>query len=121
MEAEMETFRVDGGDLVLRLTLREKVAALRGDVRVPVSAVRSVEVVDEPLRAVRGIRAPGVGIPAGAKVGTWRRRGGPTFAVVWGGGPGVRVRLDGQRYAELVVTVPDPRTTAAELRAGARR
>ena len=112
----MAEFRVDGQHLVLELTGREKVASLHGALRVPLSAVRSAEVVEEPLRAVRGIRAPGYAWPGRAKIGTWRRRGGRTFAVARAGRPAVRVVLDGQRYTEIIADVADPARVVAGLR-----
>jgi hypothetical protein len=102
-------------ELVIALTAWEKVAALRGDVRVPLSAVRSVEVVDKPMPTVRGLRAPGLSWPGRTKLGTWRRRDGRTFAAVRAGRAAVRIRLDGQPYDELVVSVDDPARVAREL------
>jgi hypothetical protein len=54
------------GELVVQLTFWEKIGALHGDLRVPLSAVRAVSVVAEPWKALRGIRAPGTGCPAGS-------------------------------------------------------
>jgi hypothetical protein len=75
--------RVDDDDVVVALTRLEKVAALHGDVRVPLSAVHAVEVVDDGPAAVHGVRAPGTAWPGGPKIGTWRRRGGRTFGSSW--------------------------------------
>ncbi|MGV0837940.1 hypothetical protein [Mycolicibacterium thermoresistibile] len=111
----MAEIRYDGSDLVVELSTGEKIAALHGDVRVPRAAVRTIDVVDDALGAVRGVRAPGLGLPGCAKIGTWRRRDGHTFAVARAGRPGVRIRLDGQRYAELVISVPDAERVAATL------
>ncbi|CAN3128710.1 Bacterial Pleckstrin-like y domain-containing protein [Mycobacterium sp. smrl_JER01] len=111
--AELER---NGPDLELRLTLGEKIAGLHGDIRVPLSAVTAIEVVDEPLPAVAGVRAPGLHWPGRTKIGTWRRKGRKTFAVARVGSPAVQIELDGENYDRLVVSVADAQASAAALR-----
>ncbi|MDN5749933.1 MAG: hypothetical protein L0H64_15685 [Pseudonocardia sp.] len=114
----MAEIRIDATDVVVRLTRLEKVAALRGDVRVPRDAVRAVEQVaaGDALAAVRGFRAPGLHVPGLTKIGTWRRAGGRVFAVVAGRRTAVRIVLAGARYREIVVSTPDAAAVAAALR-----
>ena len=112
----MATLRRDGDELRLCLTRAEKIAGLHGDIRVPMSAVRSVDVADNPLAAVTGMRAPGLHWPGRTKIGTWRRRGGMTFGVARKGMPAVRIELSGQNYDRLVVSVDDARADADSLR-----
>jgi hypothetical protein len=108
--------RVDATEVVVQLTRGERIAALRGSVRVPRSAVQRAELVPDGLAAVRGLRAPGLHLPGRAKIGTWRR-GGRVFAAVRDTGPAVRIVLDeGQRYRELVVGGADAAAAAATLR-----
>lgn len=116
----MAQLRRVGQDLEVRLTAGEKVAALRGDLRVPLSAMVAVDVVADPLAAVSGLRAPGLGIPGLTKIGTWRQRGRRTFAVARAHTPAVRIELSGQRDDVLVVSVPDADAVAASLRAPTR-
>lgn len=111
---------VEGPDLVVRLSPLEKLGAFRGDVRVPLRTVRSVYVEPEPYSALRGIRAPGTGIPGVIALGTRRFPGGEDFAAVQGGGPAVRVDLaDDAKFGRLIVSVPDPESTVAEIRGAA--
>ncbi len=56
---------VDGPNLVVQMSSLEKLGALRGDVRVPLSTVRSAEIEPHPWSAVRGIRAAGNRDPRG--------------------------------------------------------
>jgi len=105
--------------LSVRLTRREKVAGLLRDLAVPITSVTSVTVEDDGLRAVRGLRAPGLALPRRLKIGTWRRRGGRSMVVVRAGVPTLRVALEGERYDELLLSDPDARELAAELRRGA--
>lgn len=105
-----------GDEVEVRLSTVEKIAALHGDLRVPVSAVTGVGVVDTPLAAVTGVRAPGLHWPGRTKIGTWRRRDGKTFAVARSGVPAVQVDLTGQGFDRLVVSVGDAEEVAAALR-----
>ena len=108
----MADLDVEGTDLVLRLHGLEKAEGVHGDIRVPLSAVRAVRSVDDPWPELRGIRAPGTGIPGKVAVGTRRGGFGKDFAAVHGKGPAVVVELDGADFSRLVVT-----TDAAAARA----
>jgi hypothetical protein len=76
--------------------------------------VSGVEVVPDALAAVRGLRAPGLGLPS-RRIGTWRRRGEKTFVSVRRGQAGLRLALAGQRFDTVLVGLPDPAAVAAEL------
>lgn len=105
------------GDMVeVRLSTAERIAGWHGDIRVPTSAIAGVAVVDRPLAAVSGVRAPGLHLPGRAKIGTWRQRGGKTFAVARAGVPAVRVDLVGHDYDHLVISVADADSVADSLR-----
>ena len=67
---------------------------------------------------MRGIRAPGYGMPRHRLLGTWRSHGEKDFVDVRYGTPGVVVELAaGQPFSRLVLTVDDPEAVAAELAA----
>src|SRR5580692_8394258 len=89
---------------------------MHADVRVPLSTVRTVRVVDDAWPELRGIRAPGTGIPFVIAVGTRRGSFGKDFAAVHGRGSAVVVDLEGADYSRLVVTTPDAEGVAAEIR-----
>jgi hypothetical protein len=91
----MSTIDVTGTALVVRLSRAEKVLALTGDLQVPLDAVLSAEAVEDALGAVRGIRAPGLGIPGYRMLGTFRGRRTRRFVDVRRRQPAVRVRLRG--------------------------
>ena len=113
----MATIETTPGTLRISLTRAEKVLGLLRDLEVPLSAVRSAEVVPEGLTTVRGLRAPGFGLPT-RRIGTWRRRGTRTYLSVRRG-PAVRLELTGQRYDSVLVTVDDaPAVVAAVSGAG---
>ena len=113
----MATLAVDGADLVLRMSDVEKFEAIHPGVRVPIGAVRTVRVVDDAWPELRGIRAPGTGIPGVIAVGTRRGSFGKDFAVVHGRSAAVVVDLEGADYSRIVVTTPDAEQVAAEIKA----
>ena len=100
--------------LSVRLTRREKLAGLLRDVDVPLSSVREVEVVADAMSALRGLRAPGLGLP-GRKIGTWRGLGRRALVSVRRTQPAVRVRLEGQRWDELLVGTSEAEAVAEAL------
>jgi hypothetical protein len=107
---------VTGTELVLDLSGLEKVEGFHGDIHVPVSAVRDIRCVQDPWSELRGIRAPGTGVPGVVAVGTRRGSDIKDFAVVHGSGPAIVVDLAGAEYDRLVVTEDDAERAARELR-----
>jgi hypothetical protein len=102
--------------LSVRLTRGEKIAGLLRDLTVPLSAVRAVDLVEDPVHTVQGLRAPGLGLPGLRKIGTWRRSGERAYVCVRRNQPAVRVRLEGQRYDKLLVGTDDAARLVGELR-----
>jgi hypothetical protein len=111
----MATLQLTPTTLRVRLSRGEKIAGFLRDLEVPLAAVRDGEVVTDPLRDVRGLRAPGLALPGLRKVGTWRRAGERTLVSVRRGQPALCVRLTGQRYDTLLVGADDAEALAAEL------
>ena len=110
---------VVGDELVLHLRAIEKAEGAHGDIRVPLSAVTAVRSVDDPWPELRGIRAPGTGLPNVIAVGTRRGGFGKDFAAVHGKGPAVVVELDGAPYRRFVVTTDDAAARARSIAAAA--
>lgn len=112
----MGRLSVDNEFLVLNLTGFEKLEGFHGDIRVPISAVRDVRLTREPWSELRGIRAPGTGVPGVVAVGTRRGSDLKDFAAVHGKGPAVVVELEGAEYGRLVVSEDDAESSVLELR-----
>ena len=117
----MADLDVEGSDLVLRMRALEKAEGMHGDIRMPLTAVRAVRSVDDPWPELRGIRAPGTGLPGVIAVGTRRGDFGKDFAAVHGKGPAVVVELDGAAYGRLVVTADDAAARAGRINAALGR
>jgi hypothetical protein len=108
---------IDGSDLVVRLSPLEKLGAFRGNVRVPVSAVRAVRVSAPAWSELRGIRAPGTGWPGAIALGTRRGGFGRDFAAVSRDRAAVVVELEDAPFGRLVICTPDAEATAARIEA----
>src|ERR1700728_3217693 len=106
---------IEDGNLRLRLSRVEKLEAMHGDVVVPLSSVASVRTVVTAWPELRGLRAPGTGIPGVIAVGTRRGNFGRDFAVVHGKERAVVVELEGASYARILSTTPDADNVAAEI------
>ena len=89
----------------VRFTTAEKVLGLVRDHDFPRSAVASARVESEGLRATRGMRAPGLGLPGVRKIGTWRGKGRSLVSVARGL-PALVVELTGQRFDRVVLSLP---------------
>ena len=87
----MATIETTTATLHVRLTRFEKFFGLLRDLEVPRSAITAVEAVPAGLRAVRGLRAPGLGLPGVRAIGTWRRRGEKSYVSVRRNQPAVRM------------------------------
>ena len=111
----MADLEVEGDELVLHLRAIEKAEGAHGDIRVPLSTVTAVRSVDDPWPELRGIRAPGTGLPNVIAVGTRRGDFGKDFAAVHGKGPAVVVELAGAAYGRLVVTADDAAARATSI------
>jgi hypothetical protein len=77
------------GELILQLSVREKIFALHGNPRARVSDLVSTTESIKPWRSslLRGFRAPGTAIPFVVLLGTMRFRGGKDFTAIYKRGP----------------------------------
>jgi hypothetical protein len=116
----MATVTVDGPDLVVRLSWKEKMGALHGGVRIPVSSVRAASVELTPWNAIRGQKVAGTGIPGRTALGVRYSSAGRDFTAVHPEQPAVLIELDDSSpYSRLIVSVADPENTVAAVCAAA--
>jgi len=103
----------------LALSRLEQLEGFRRSVRAPVSSITVVRAVTDPWPELRGLRAPGTGLPGVVAVGTRRGSFGKDFAAVHGKGPGVVVEMAGQEFQRWVLTVDDPDPVVARMNVAA--
>lgn len=78
-----------GGELVLQLSLRERIFAFHGNPTANAADLVSTTESANPWskEVLRGVRAPGTAIPYGVLLGTMRFKGGKDFTAIYKRGP----------------------------------
>ena len=115
----------EGNEVVLKLSAGERIMAAHRDIRVPLSAVKSVDVVDRPIRRIQGLKPRNFKVFGGYWPdrfaygsffdGTARQR---LFAAVNGRKPrGLEITLDGAKYTRLIVSLDHPDAAKTALTA----
>jgi hypothetical protein len=113
---------VDDENLVVHLTLGEKVWGLHGDIRVRLSSIVSVAPDPKPWLGLRGWRMTGISFPGHAALGTRRHGDGYDFCILHRDRPAIRVDVASGRFSRFVVSVPvggDAGAEAARIAAAA--
>lgn len=105
---------VDGRDLVVHLTLGEKILAFHGNIRVRLAAILSVAPDPKPWLVLRGWRMAGITFPGYVALGTRRHGDGYDFCALHRDRPAVRVNVTSGRFSRLIVSVPEGGDTEAE-------
>ena len=91
----MATIEIDGDDAVLKLGRMEAMEAVHAHtISAPLSAVQSVEAVDDPWPSLRGVKEVGTEIPGKNMIGTRTGEGFKDCCAVHKDGPAVIVTLD---------------------------
>jgi uncharacterized protein len=112
----MAELRVEEGELVLHLSRLEQVESVHGDLRVPLSAVRGVEVLQDAHEPADHGFKMGTRLPGVAEVATVRSGGRKIFAAVHHDTPrGLRVLLEGSSYDEWIVGCVDPEAVKRQI------
>lgn len=105
----MAELAIEGDELVLHLTPLEKVEAVHGELRVPLSSVQSIEVLDDAHEPADHGLKEGQRLPGVSEVATIHADGKKIFAVVHHTTPrGVRIELEGSSFDEWIVGCADP-------------
>ncbi|MFI7004930.1 hypothetical protein [Streptomyces sp. NPDC050145] len=108
---------VDGDDVVVHLSWRERAAARRGDVRAPLSSVSRVTVEPSWWRPLRGVPGKGRWTAGTRCIGTRAYEGGSDFVAIRHGRPVVCVEFRDPAPFRLLATSV---ATLAEARDRAR-
>jgi hypothetical protein len=114
----MSSIALDETDLVVTLEPNERRWGLLRNLRVPVSSISAVEVVVDGRRAVRGMRAPGLG-GTQRLIGTWRASGNKQYVCVRRNQPAVKITVERQRFRTILIGTDEAERVAGEIRAAA--
>ena len=103
----MPKLTIDAQSLKVELSGGEKLAALHGDIDVPLSQITGAEVLTKNWWWRLGLRVPGTGLPGVIVAGTFIQRGDRAFVCWTRGNQVLQVNLTGRRDTRLVLGVPD--------------
>ena len=113
----MAELLVDGEDLLVHLSPGQRFFSFHGDIRVPLTAVRSVTPVEKPWLALRGRRMAGTALRGVAAMGTWIHGDRQyDFCIVRRQQPAVQVDLNAGRFDRYIICRPEGTDVAAEAR-----
>jgi hypothetical protein len=112
----MAKLRVDGEELVLELSVGEKILGAHGSLKVPLAAVRKWQILDDAHEpADHGFKV-GERIPGVSEIGRIYSDGKKMFAAVSHDTPrGLRIEFDGEHFSEWIVGCSDPEAVVREL------
>ena len=106
----MAQLRVREGEIILQLSPWEKLGAFHGDLSMPISEIESFRSVSNPWTSeiMRGVRAPGTGIPYLIMLGTLRNfRGWKAFCAIYKKSPAVIINFKSGKFNSWIVTTED--------------
>ena len=90
--------------LHLSLSGWEQLGSIHADIRVPFSHIIKAEIAEKPWRILRGIHAPGIGIPRFIMLGTMRAKRKKDFCAIYRHRIAVVVHLRDEPFNRLIVT-----------------
>jgi hypothetical protein len=105
---------VDDKNLLVHLTLGEKVWGFHGDIRVRLSSIVAVAPDPKPWLGLRGWRMTGISLLGHAALGTRRHGDGYDFCILHRDRPAVRVDVASGRFSRFVICVPEGGGAEAE-------
>jgi hypothetical protein len=109
------TIHLDEAGVHVRLSWFERIAGILRDQHIRFDEIESACAIDDPRRAIHGLRSPGFSVPGGSRIGTWRAAGTRIFVCVRGACPALRIDCREGRYRSLLVSVEDAADLAARI------
>jgi hypothetical protein len=113
---------VDNWNLVVHLTLSEKIWSFHNDIRVRLTDIVSVAPDPTPWLGLRGWRMAGISVTGFAVLGTRKHGEGFDFCILHRNQPAVQVNMTAGRFSRFVISVPeggDPASEAARIASAA--
>ena len=108
-----------GDELILELSIFEKLGALHSSPRASIDSIEKVEFIDQLWGSsnLRGIRAPGTALPYVVLLGTLRGRGYKDFVAMKGRGVGAVITFKSGPFERWIFTLKQPAKDISELAA----
>lgn len=110
----MAHIEIDGQTLRVAMIGLDKVLALKSTIDIPLDHVRSAELAPEAAHGYHGLRFPGTYLPGVITAGSFFN-GQWLFFDVHDASKAVKIDLDHEHYAALIVEVPDPDATVTAI------
>ena len=107
--------QISGDHLIYKLSFLEALGAFSKSPKNILSNIKEIKFVENPWskEVLRGVRAPGTGIPYVIMLGTIRHRKGKDFCVVYKKRPVIVIEFQAGPYSRWVI--PDTSNTRALL------
>jgi len=100
-----------GNEIVLELSLLEKLGALHSTPRAPAGSIEKIEFIDQlwGSSTLRGVRSPGTALPYVVLLGTLRGRNYRDFVAMKGRGEGVVLTLKSGPFERWIFSLKQPK------------
>jgi hypothetical protein len=100
---------VDGEKVRLELSLLEILGAFHKSPEVDLAEVETIEIEETPWvrEVLKGVRAPGTGIPFVVMLGTMRYRGGRDFVAIYRRKPAAIINLRSGEFKRWIFEIKD--------------
>ena len=114
----MATISVDDDHLVVSITGIDRILALKSELRIPLSHIRSVSARPEVARSwFHGLRIVGTSLPGVVRAGTFYTGDGKAFFDIHDPDRTIELDLDHESYKQAIVQVDDPDAAVARIQA----
>ena len=100
---------VDGERVRLHLSVLEILGAFHNSPEIDLSEVESIEIEETPWvrEVLKGVRAPGTGIPFVIMLGTMRYRGGRDFVAIYRRKPAAIINFRSGEFKRWIFEIKD--------------
>jgi hypothetical protein len=100
---------INGDKVSMKLSLLESLGAFAKSPTVPLTEIESVEIVADPWtnQVLKGVRAPGTGIPFVVLLGTMRYRDGKDLCAIYKRRPNALVTLKSGPFKRWIFEIKD--------------
>ena len=105
----MAHLQINDGRVRLNLSRMEMIGALHSSPEAKLSDIESVEVAENPWSSeyLKGVRAPGTGIPFRVLLGTMKYRGGKDFCAIYRRTPSAIITMKTGPFKRWIFEIKD--------------